>query len=74
MMWIPPGFAHGFLALQEATEIAYKCTAEYNQDSEGGYRWDDPTLAIVWPKLSVALSVSKKDALLPYFSPHPEEA
>lgn len=67
MFWIPPGFAHGFLTLQDDTDFVYKCTAEYNKASEGGLRWDDPTLSISWPKIEGDPLVSEKDAVLPFF-------
>lgn len=53
--WIPEGFAHGFVALEEGTELQYKCTAEYAPMAEGGIRWDDPTLGIHWPLDGVSL-------------------
>jgi dTDP-4-dehydrorhamnose 3,5-epimerase len=49
MMWIPPGFAHGFLAMSEQTEFVYKCTDFYDPASERTLRWDDPDVAIDWP-------------------------
>jgi len=63
--YIPPGFAHGFVTLSEEAEFCYKCTAEYNKGSEGGLRWDDPTLSIAWPLEGLEVSVSDKDAVLP---------
>lgn len=66
--WIPAGFAHGFVALEDETELQYKCTEEYNKESEGGIRWDDPSLAIDWPITDVL--VSHKDAILPLFGAH----
>ena len=48
MMWIPPGFAHGFLALEDDTVFAYKCTAYYHQPSERTILWNDPDLGIDW--------------------------
>ncbi len=64
MFFIPAGFAHGFVALEDGTELQYKCSAEYNAESDGGVRWDDPELAIAWPIKDVL--VSPKDAALPY--------
>lgn len=48
-MWVPPGFAHGFLVLSDAAEFVYKCTDYYHPDSEQTLLWNDPTLAIEWP-------------------------
>lgn len=47
-LWIPPGFAHGFLALEQDTIFSYKCTNYYNKDSEGCILWNDPDLNIHW--------------------------
>jgi dTDP-4-dehydrorhamnose 3,5-epimerase len=63
MLYIPPGFGHGFVALQDQTLFSYKCTAEYSQASEGGIVWNDPDLAIRWPVTDML--VSPKDAALP---------
>ena len=68
MFWIPVGFAHGFVALEEGTELQYKCTDEYAPGSEGGIRWDDGGLAIDWPLREA--HVSEKDAALPSFDPN----
>lgn len=48
MMWVPPGFAHGFLTLEPETIFFYKCTALYNKASEGIVKWDDPDIGINW--------------------------
>jgi len=48
LLWVPPGFAHGFLALEEDTVFAYKCTAYYHPASERTILWNDPDLAISW--------------------------
>ncbi len=48
LMWIPPGFAHGFVALEQDTIFSYKCTAHYHPDSECCIKWDDPDLNINW--------------------------
>jgi len=63
MLYIPGGFAHGFVTLSDEAELVYKCTAEYDKASDGGVRWDDPELAIEWPMRDVI--VSEKDAALP---------
>lgn len=63
MLYIPRGFAHGFVTLSDGAELLYKCGAEYDKDSDGGVRWDDPDLAIDWPLPDVKLS--DKDAALP---------
>jgi dTDP-4-dehydrorhamnose 3,5-epimerase len=64
MYWIPPGFAHGFITLQDDTVFFYKCTNVYNKESEGSIRWDDPTLNIHWGTDSPILSEKDKDAPL----------
>tara|TARA_B100001758_G_C18385932_1_gene600101 strand:+ start:1019 stop:1561 length:543 start_codon:yes stop_codon:yes gene_type:complete len=48
MLWIPPGFAHGFLSLQDDTIFSYKCSAGYNKDSESSLIWNDKDLNIDW--------------------------
>jgi dTDP-4-dehydrorhamnose 3,5-epimerase len=68
MLWIPPGFAHGFLALEDTSELQYKCTIEYHAASDAGIRWNDPELAIAWPVAQMDVLVSPKDAGLPLFS------
>lgn len=48
-LWIPEGFAHGFVALEDGTEFLYKTTALYDKASEGAIRWDDASIGILWP-------------------------
>ena len=48
-LWVPAGFAHGFLTLSEQAEVLYKTTDFWNRDCERAIRWDDPALAIAWP-------------------------
>jgi dTDP-4-dehydrorhamnose 3,5-epimerase len=66
-LWIPAGFAHGFLALAEGTQFLYKTTALYDKASERAIRWDDPTIGIEWP-LDGPPIVSDKDQAAPAFA------
>lgn len=61
MMWIPEGFAHGFVALEDDTHFFYKTTNYYDKSSEGTILWSDPSLAIQWPDTGGYI-VSAKDA------------
>ena len=65
MFWIPPGFAHGFLSLQDNTIFSYKCTQIYNKESEGSIRWNDPDINIDW-NISDPI-VSEKDQNASFF-------
>ena len=65
MLWIPPGFAHGFLSLEDDTIFLYKCTNGYNKQSEGGIIWNDPDLNINWGIANPL--VSEKDLELTSF-------
>src|SRR3546814_4413272 len=63
MLWVPPGFAHGFCVLSEAAGFLYKCTDFYAAQHERSIRWDDPDIGIDWPlQAGVAPSVSPRDA------------
>jgi len=65
ILYIPPGFAHGFVTLSEEAHFLYKCTAEYDRAGEDGIRWNDPDIGIKWPVDEIL--VSERDAALPYF-------
>lgn len=62
LLWIPEGFAHGFLVLSETAEVLYKTTDFYSPDGERAIAWDDPTLNISWPLDGLVPSLSMKDA------------
>ena len=64
-LYIPPGFAHGFQALEDGTELFYQMTERYRDGLARGVRWDDPDLAIEWPLPDPVLSA--RDAALPLF-------
>jgi dTDP-4-dehydrorhamnose 3,5-epimerase len=61
-LWIPEGFAHGFLVLSDQAELLYKVTTYYAPEHERCIRWDDPALAIAWPPTGGPPLVSAKDA------------
>ena len=60
MLYIPEGFAHGFLVLSDSADVLYKCTAEYSPKHESGIIWNDPQINIVWPSSNPSLSDKDK--------------
>tara|TARA_B100000579_G_scaffold421337_1_gene422003 strand:+ start:305 stop:868 length:564 start_codon:yes stop_codon:yes gene_type:complete len=66
-IWIPPGFAHGFLVLSELADVCYSCSNYYHSESENGIVWNDNQLNISWPELSInnVPKLSDKDKLFP---------
>jgi len=66
-LWIPPGFAHGFVAYADGTEIVYKTTDYYAPDCERSLQWNDPELGVEWPH-ELLLTASTKDSLAPPLS------
>jgi dTDP-4-dehydrorhamnose 3,5-epimerase len=64
-LYIPVGFAHGFVTLTPDAEVIYKVSAYYDRDSEGGVAWNDPTLSLPWPLPSSGPVLSDKDLVLP---------
>ena len=64
-LWIPPGFAHGFLVLSETADFVYKTTAYYAPQSDRGILWNDSDIGIAWPELGTKLSLSDKDRQQP---------
>lgn len=63
MLWIPPGFAHGFCALSDVADLTYKCTELYDAHSDRAILWNDPEIGIEWPIADPQLS--PKDAAAP---------
>jgi len=66
-LWIPPGFAHGFVVLSDTADLVYKATAYYAPESDRGLLWNDPDIAIAWPQLDIDFSLSEKDQHQPAF-------
>jgi dTDP-4-dehydrorhamnose 3,5-epimerase len=62
MFWVPEGFAHGFVALEDGTEFLYKCTAPYDAAAEHSLMWNDPAVGIEWPLEGIEPQLSGKDA------------
>ncbi len=65
MLWVPPGFAHGFLTLSDSADFLYKCTEFYDSADESSIRWDDPAIGIEWPLAGLTPQLSTKDAAAP---------
>lgn len=61
MFWVPPGFAHGFVSLEDGTDFLYKCTAPYDPANEHSLLWNDPALGIDWPLDGIEPQLSAKD-------------
>ncbi|MGV0035763.1 MAG: dTDP-4-dehydrorhamnose 3,5-epimerase [Candidatus Azotimanducaceae bacterium WSBS_2022_MAG_OTU7] len=66
LLWVPPGFAHGFLVLSDEADFIYKCTDYYTPGDEYAIHWEDPELAIDWPLEAVTPSLSEKDTDAPF--------
>lgn len=66
-LWIPEGFAHGFLALEDDTHFLYKTTDTYAKEFEGSILWSDPAIGVRWPLKGLPPIVNEKDAASPSF-------
>ena len=66
-LWIPPGFAHGFLTLSESADFLYKTTEYYSPEHERSLRWNDPNIGIAWPVTGDVL-LSPKDSVAPFLA------
>ena len=65
-LWIPPGFAHGFLTVTDSAELQYKVTDYYVGDLDRSIRWDDPDIGIDWPDIGTEVLLSEKDEKAPF--------
>jgi dTDP-4-dehydrorhamnose 3,5-epimerase len=65
MLWVPPGFAHGFCVISEMAELVYKVTSLYEPANDRAIRWNDPDIGIAWPIDTTAPQLSTKDAAAP---------
>ncbi len=73
MMYVPPGFAHGFCVLSDTADFLYKCTDYYHPTSEQGVAWNDPDIGIVWPDMGVEPTLSHKDQATPRLRDQPHD-
>ena len=64
MLWVPPGFAHGFCVLSEVADLVYKCTALYEPANDRAIAWNDPDIGVAWP-IDVEPQLSAKDSAAP---------
>lgn len=67
-LWVPAGFAHGFVVTSDSADVIYKVDAYYAPDCEASIRWDDPEIGIDWPETGAAPILSTKDAAAPAFA------
>ena len=65
MLWVPPGFAHGFVVLSDSADFLYKCTSLYAPANERALAWNDPAVGIDWPIGDATPLLSGKDAVAP---------
>lgn len=70
LLYIPKGFAHGYLTLVDNSRVMYQVSAYYQPDHQGGYRYDDPAFGIEWPKVDGELILSDRDRRLPHWTPN----
>ncbi|MFN3915228.1 MAG: dTDP-4-dehydrorhamnose 3,5-epimerase [Aquabacterium sp.] len=64
-LWLPEGFAHGFVALEDDTHFLYKTTDVYAKDCEGSIAWNDPAIGIEWPLAGLSIKLAPKDEQAP---------
>jgi dTDP-4-dehydrorhamnose 3,5-epimerase len=62
-LYLPAGFAHGFLVVSEVADVVYKCSSYYHRELERGFAWDDPDVGVRWPEIDI--EVSERDAAAP---------
>lgn len=71
MLWIPKGYAHGFIVLSELAEVLYKVTDYWSKEHERGLRWNDPGVGIAWPDAGLTPMLNQRDATWPLLADIP---
>ena len=64
-LWVPAGFAHGFMATSDVADVLYKTTTYYVPDAERSIRWDDPAIGIEWPDVGAKAILTERDLVAP---------
>ena len=73
-LWVPEGFAHGFIVISPMADVLYLQTAPFDPSGDQVLRWNDPEIGIRWPAMVTEYAISEKDATAPLLSELPEEA
>ena len=73
-LWVPEGFAHGFVVISPMADVLYAQSAPFDSKGDRSLRWNDPEIAIAWPVMHKAFIISEKDRTAPLLSELPEEA
>ncbi len=71
-LYVPEGFAHGFVVMSDVVDFQYKCSNFYTPGDEYGFRWDDPSVAIDWPLIGEPI-LAEKDSIAPLLKDVPDE-
>ena len=72
MLWVPQGYAHGFVVTSESADVLYKVTDYWSKEHERGLRWNDPAVGILWPELGVTPQLNPRDAGWPLLADIPD--
>ena len=72
MLWVPKGYAHGFVVTSDSADVLYKVTDYWSKEHERGLRWSDPAVGIPWPEVGVAPQLNHRDATWPLLADIPE--
>ena len=72
MLWVPKGYAHGFVVTSDSADVLYKVTDYWSKEHERGLRWSDPAVAIPWPDVGVPPQLNQRDATWPLLADIPE--
>ena len=72
MLWVPKGYAHGFVVTSDSADVLYKVTDYWSKEHERGLRWNDPAVRITWPDVGITPQLNQRDATWPLLADIPE--